>query len=149
MQLRRLAVPALVPTAFLLGTFVNTGFTQQGAMPDPVVVSVAFMKVDPAKDEEYRRLEREIWRPIHQERIRQGLMRSWTVYAVRFPSGSKRDYDYAIVNTHKSVADMERSIMDVVQKVHPNTPWAELVRRTVAARDQVRGEMWYQIDHIQ
>lgn len=148
MQLRRLVLPALVPTAFLLGTLVNTGFTQQAA-PDPLVVSVAFMKVDPAKHDEYRRLERELWRPMHQERIRQGQMRSWTVYAVRFPSGSKRDYDYAVVNTYKSVADMERSIVDVVPKVHPNLSVDELSRRTGAARELVRGEMWYQIDHVQ
>lgn len=148
MQLRRLVVPALVPTAFLLGTLVNTGFTQQ-AMPEPLVVSVAFMKVAPDAHEEYRRLEREVWRPIHQERIRQGLMRSWTVYAVRFPSGTRREYDYAIINTHKSVADMERSIEGIVSKVHPNVPVAELFRRTGAAREQVRGEMWYQIEHIQ
>lgn len=148
MQLRRLVLPALVPTAFLLGTLVNTGFTQQAA-PDPLVVSVAFMKVDPAKHDEYRRLERELWRPMHQERIRQGQMRSWTVYAVRFPSGSKRDYDYAVVNTYKSVADMERSIVDVVPKIHPNLSVDELSRRTGAARELVRGEMWYQIDHIQ
>lgn len=148
MQLRRLAVPALVPTAFLLGTFVNTGITQQAA-PAPLVVSVSFMKVDPAKDEEYRRLEREIWRPMHQERIRQGLMRSWTMYAVRFPGGIKREYDYALVNTYNSVADMERSIVDLVPKIHPTIPVPELSRRTFAARDVVRGEMWYQVDHIQ
>lgn len=149
MQLRRLALPALIPTAFLLGTFVNTGFTQQQAAPDPLVVSVAFMKVDPSKHEEYRRLEREIWRPMHQERIRQGQMRSWTVYAVRFPGGTKRDYDYAVVNTYNSMADMERSIVDLVPRIHPNLPLDELSRRTGAARELVRGEMWYRIDHIQ
>lgn len=149
MQLRRLVVPALVPTAFLLGTLVNTGFTQQQAAPEPLVVSVAFMKVPPGKNDEYRRLEREVWRPMHQERIRQGFMRSWTVYAVRFPSGTDRPYDYAVVNTYKSVADMERSIADVVPKIHPNVSLADLSTRTTAAREMVRGEMWYQIDHIQ
>ncbi len=149
MQLRRLVLPALIPTAFLIGTFVSTGFTQQQPAPDPLVVSVAFMKVDPTKHEEYRRLEREIWRPMHQERIRQGQMRSWTVYAVRFPSGTKRDYDYAVVNTYNSVADMERSIVDLIPKIHPNVSVAEISRRTGAARELVRGEMWYQIDHIQ
>ncbi|MEX2111265.1 MAG: hypothetical protein WD802_11710 [Gemmatimonadaceae bacterium] len=149
MQLRRLALPALIPTAFLIGTFVNTGFTQQQTTPDPLVVSVAFMKVDPTKHEEYRRLEREIWRPMHQERIKQGQMRSWTVYSVRFPSGTKREYDYAVVNTYKSVADMERSVADLIPRLHPNIPAAEVSRRTAAARELVRGEMWYQIDHIQ
>lgn len=148
MQIRRLVTPALVPTAFLLGTLVNTGFTQQAA-PDPLVVSVAFMKVDPEKHDEYRRLEREVWKPMHQERIRQGLMRSWTVYAVRFPGGTEREYDYAVVNTYKSMADMERSIVDVVPKIHPNLSIADLSARTGAAREMVRGEMWYQIEHIQ
>ena len=69
-------------------------------------------------------------------------------YAVRFPSGTRREYDYAVVNTYKSVADMERSIEDVVPKIHPNIPVGELFRRTGAAREQVRGEMWYQIEHI-
>jgi hypothetical protein len=147
-QLRRIAVPALIPTAFLIGTFVNIGFTQQAA-PPPLVVSVAFMKVDPTKDDEYRRLEREIWRPMHQERIRQGQMRSWTVYQVRFPFGTKKEYDYAVVNTYNSVADMERSILDVFPRIHPNMPVAELSRRTFSARELVRGEMWYQVDHIQ
>ena len=38
MRIRHLAVPALIPTAFLLGTLVNTGFTQQAA--NPAVVEV-------------------------------------------------------------------------------------------------------------
>jgi hypothetical protein len=76
-------------------------------------------------------------------------MRSWTVYAVRFPTGTQRDYDYAVVNTYKSMADMERSIVDIVPKIHPNLSIADLSTRTGAAREMVRGEMWYQIDHIQ
>ena len=148
MQIRRIAIPALIPTAFLLGTLVNTGFTQQGPS-NPLVVQVAYMKVDPLKDEEYRRLEREIWKPMHQENIRQGHMRSWTVYAVRFPIGTKREYDYAVVNNYNSLADIDRPLADIASKVHPNMPLAELGRRTFSARDLVRGELWYQIDQAQ
>ena len=148
MRLRRLLLPALValiPTAFLLGTLVNTGFTQQAAT-NPLLVAVDYMKVDPLKDEEYGRLEREIWKPMHQERIRQGHLRSWTMYRVRFPAGTKREYDYVTVNTYNSMADADRSIDDIASKVHPNMPLADLFRRTVSARDMVRGELWYQID---
>ena len=144
MQIRRLAVPALIPTAFLLGTLVNTGFTQQAA--NPAVVEVGCMKVDPLKEEEYLKLEHDLWRPVHQERIKQGHMRSWTLYAVRFPSGSKNECDYRTVNVYNSLADMERPIGEVFTKVHPNVPLAEVGRRTITARDFRTGEVWYQVD---
>jgi hypothetical protein len=143
-QIRRLAVPALIPTAFLLGTLVNTGFTQQAA--NPAVVEVGCMKIDPLKEEEYLKLEHDLWRPVHQERIKQGHMRSWTLYSVRFPSGSKNECDYRTVNVYNSLADMERPIGEVFTKVHPNVPLAEVGRRTVTARDFRTGEVWYQVD---
>lgn len=147
MHIRHLVVPALIPTAFLLGAFVNTGFTQQAAAPP--IVEVACMKVDPARNAEYLALEHDIWRPLHQERIRQGRMRSWTVYAVRYPAGTQRECDYRVVNTYNSLADIDRPIADIVAKVHPSTAIAELARRTYAARELVRGELWYQVDQSQ
>lgn len=147
MQIRHLAVPALIPTAFLLGTLVNTGFTQQATTP--VVVEVGCMKVDPLKNDEYLKLEHDIWRPMHQERIRKGHMRSWTLYGVRYPSGSHRECDYRTLNTYSSLADMDRSIEDVAAKVHPTLSLAELGRRTVSGRDFVHGELWYQVDQAQ
>lgn len=148
MHIRRLMVPALIPTAFLLGTFVNTGFTQQAAATPPIV-EVACMKVDPLKDEEYLKLEHDLWRPVHQERIKQGRMRSWKVYVVRYPTGSQRECDYRVVNTYNSLADIDRPIADVFAKIHPSVPIAEVGRRTVSARDLTRGELWYQVDQTQ
>lgn len=148
MQIRHLAVPALIPTAFLLGTFVNTGFTQQAAA-NPVVVEVGCMKVDPVKNDEYLKLEHDIWRPMHQERIKQGHMRSWTLYEVRYPAGSQRECDYRTVNTYNSYADTELPIAAIAAKVHPNIPIAELARRTYTGRDMTHGELWYQVDHAQ
>lgn len=144
MRIRHLAVPALIPTAFLLGTLVNTGFTQQAA--GPTVVEVGCMKIDPLKEEDYLKMEHDLWRPVHQERIKQGHMRSWTLYSVRFPSGSKNECDYRTVNVYNSLADMERPIGEVFTKVHPNIPLAEVGRRTITARDFRTGEVWYQVD---
>ena len=148
MRIRRFLVPALIPTAFLLGTFVNTAFTQQAAA-NPTVVEVGCMKVDPLKNDDYLKLEHDIWKPMHQERIRQGRMRSWTLYEVRYPAGSQRECDYRTLNTYNSLADTDRPIADIVAKVHPSMPMAELVRRTVSGRDFARGELWYQVDHAQ
>jgi hypothetical protein len=146
-HIRRLVAPALIPTAFLLGTFVNTGFTQQAATAP--IVEVACMKVEPGKNAEYLALEHDIWKPIHQERIKQGRMRSWTVYAVRYPVGSQRECDYRVVNTYNSIADIDRPNADIFAKVHPSIPIAELGRRTFSARELTRGELWYQVDQTQ
>ena len=148
MQIRHLAVPALIPTAFFLGTFVNTGFTQQAAAT-PTILEVACMKVDPLKNDEYLKLEHDLWKPVHQERIKQGHMRSWTLYGVRYPSGSQRECDYRTVNVYNSLADMDRPIADVFAKVHPNVPIAEVGRRTISGRDFRNGELWYQVDQAQ
>jgi hypothetical protein len=130
-----------------MGSFVNTGFTQ-GAAPPPVV-EVACMKVDPLKESDYLKLEHDLWRPVHQERIKQGRMRSWTVYEVRYPTGSQRECDYRVVNTYGSLADVDRPIADIFAKVHPTVPIGEVGRRTIAARDLTKGELWYQVDQTQ
>jgi len=141
-------VPALIPTAFLLGSLVNTGFTQQ-ATPRPTIIEVACMKVDPAKVEDYVSMERNTWKPMHQERVRQGRLRSWTLYEVRFPAGTERECDYRTVNTYNALADIDRPIDDIVAKVHPSVPFAELARRTYAGRNLTRSELWYQVDQTQ
>jgi len=144
-QIRRLLVPALIPAAFLLGTTVNTGIARQQPQLDAPVVQIAFMKVAAGRGAEYLALERDLFRPIFQERVRQGISRSWTVYSVRFPAGSKREYDYAVVNTYNTLADVERSSAEIAAKIHPNISSEELTRRTLAARDLVRGEVWYKV----
>jgi hypothetical protein len=147
-QIRQLAVPALIPTAFLLGTFVNTGLTQQAAATPPVV-EVSCMKVDPLKEDDYLKMERDLWKPVHQERIKSGRMRSWTLYEVRYPAGSQRECDYRTVNVYSTLTDIDRPISEVFTKVHPGVPIADVVRRTVAGRDMRQAELWYQVDQAQ
>jgi len=147
-QIRQLVVPALIPTAFLLGTLVNTGFTQQAA-PSPAVVEVSCMKVDPLKEEDYLKMEHDLWKPVHQERIKQGYMRSWVLYAVRYPAGSQRECDYRTVNTYNTLTDIDRPIAPVFTKVHPGVSISDVVRRTVAGRDMRQAELWYQVDQSQ
>jgi hypothetical protein len=141
-------VPALIPTAFLLGTFVNTGFTQQAAAT-PTVVEVSCMKVDPLKADDYLKMEHDLWKPVHQERIKTGRMRSWALYEVRYPAGSQRECDYRTVNTYNTLTDIDRPVADVFTKVHPGVPIADVVRRTVAGRDMRQAELWYQVDQAQ
>ena len=144
-------VPAAAAVSFLAGTLTSAALSQGGgrAQPAPAVVSVAFMKVEPDRAGDYLRLEREIWMPIHRERIRRGQLRSWTLYEVQFPFGTETEYGFVTVNVHDSLADLERDLGDVFGRVHPTVPLDTLARRTYGARRLVRGEVWRRVEHLQ
>jgi hypothetical protein len=70
------------------------------AQPTPPAYALfEFMKITPGKEAEYRRLEREVWMPIHKERVRTGLIKSWSLWGMRFPGGTAREYDIIAVTT--------------------------------------------------
>ena len=72
MDLRAPIGMALVPAAFLVVSLTSGAITQA---PPPVYV-ISYMKAAPGRTQDYQRLEQEIWKPMHQERIRAGQMTS-------------------------------------------------------------------------
>lgn len=65
----------------------------QPATP-PRYVQIDYMKVEPGRGQQYVKLEQDIFKPIHQDRISKGTIESWAVYAVRYPAGTNREYDF-------------------------------------------------------
>ncbi len=147
MTKKRWVLSAIVTASFLMGVLVTTAFTQSQAAS--FVAEVSFMKVEPGKGPEYLRLERELWKPVHQERIRTGRMKSWSLYRVEYPYGTEREYGFVTVGVHNSITDLERGIEDVFAKVHPNVQMTDVSGRTLSARRLVRGEMWRRLEHIE
>ena len=132
--------------AFLAGSLSSAASSQAQQPQRPSVYIVNFIKANPAKYQEYLQLERETWKPVHQERIRAGQMRSWALYGVQYPFGTSLEYDFVTIDTYASLADAERDISPVFAKVHPSAPFSEIGSRTEAARSIVRGEVWSRID---
>lgn len=149
MPKKKWGLSGIVALSFLMGVLVTTAFTQSQAQP--LVVDVGFMKVEPGKGPDYLRFERELWKPVHQERIRTGRLKSWSLYQVGYPHGTEREYGFVTVNVYNSINDLERSIEieDVFAKVHPNVRMSEISAQTQNARRLVRGEMWRRLEHIE
>ncbi len=145
MRVKTPALVALVAGSFLGGSVVSAARTQQ--QPPPVYF-VNFMKVQPGKLADYIRLEQEVWKPVHQERVRAGQMHSWALYAVQYPYGAAREYDFVTIDVYASLADAERSIEDVLRKVHPNLAGDQIGTQTEGARSLVRGEVWQRVDQV-
>lgn len=139
-----LALTAIL--SFLAGGALTAAL---GAAAPPLVVVVDYMKTAPGREDAYVRLERELWKPVHTARIRAGAMRSWSLYKVRFPHGAAVPYDYVTVNVFDSVADADRDPLAWFPQVHPERTVPEVMRDTEAARELVRGELWYRLDHAE
>jgi hypothetical protein len=58
-------------------------YSQEG--PSLFVV-LDFMKVQPSQHSVYLEVEQDIWKPMHQERIHQGIIVGWFLYALEFSS---------------------------------------------------------------
>jgi L-rhamnose mutarotase len=86
-----------VKSLLLLAAFVLSSFMLVAQNTETTFFIVETMKSAPGKTDEYVKAEREVWKRIHQERIKQGLILGWNLYAVRSPSGTSAPYDYVTV----------------------------------------------------
>lgn len=139
-----------MPWVLTAASLAVTGMVavQSAERPSRIYV-VDFMKVEPGGGDRYVEVETEWWKPVHAERIRRGLMHSWSLYRVRYPDGVAKDYDFVTVNVYDSFADSELDPFVLLAEVHPDADRAEIEKETLASRRMVRGEIWYRIDHLE
>jgi hypothetical protein len=105
-------------------------------------VTVEQMKVAPGQDSAYLALEK-AWRPLHEARVKAGLAQGWYLYRVTSPSGSSADHNYVTVAIYGTFAAMENPYpQDLVAKVVPAKDMDAFNKKTLAAREFVRGETW-------
>ena len=110
-----------------------------------IYLETAYMKVAPGGSGDYTELEK-FWKPIHQERVNAGNILGWFLYEVESPRGSEVHHNYVIVTVYPSFEATRNSYPEGVwEKVHPGMNWEEVSARTLAARDNVRGETWREV----
>jgi hypothetical protein len=114
-----------------------------------IVAQVSYMKAEPGEVGKYLNLEREIWKPIHQERMNDGKILRWSLYSVRYPGGTGHDYNYVTVTFHESRADVENPEFGTyAERAHPDKNLSVLFERMYDARELVRSELWTRVDRL-
>ena len=123
--------------------------TTPAAPMGPKFAVFEYIKIEPGKGADYRKIEQEVWVPIHRERVKQGIIKSWSAWGIRFPGGADREYDRVIITTFDKFADVETPYPPALfTKVFPNTLAVELVTRTRALSRIVRSELVMLIDSV-
>jgi len=127
---------------FLLMT---TGFNLYGQVSPSLFIVADYMKVPPEKLNEYLQVEQTIWKPLHRQRINQGIIVGWYLYAVNF-AGTESEFNYVVLNLYDDQEHLESPwSADILAEVHPKLEAQDIMAQTIKCRENVRSELFYSI----
>ena len=140
------------PLACLVAVFLASAALVGPALaqdPSSIYIQVDYMKVLPGMETEYMAVEREIWKPVHEERQRRGDLLDWGLYNTMYASPDAA-YDFVTVNMYRGPTQVDGSGWEAaMQAAHPQAEINALVERTRAAREVVRTELWALLSSVQ
>ena len=99
-----------------------------------------FMKTNDGQENEYVRQEKEIYKPIHQEFIKDGKRTSWGLSQLIVPVAEGSQYNYV---TSNAFTDWDKSYSITIDDYY--TTYNKLFPKTTApqsARKMVKTEVW-------
>lgn len=130
---------ATLATLAALGCLAAPALAQA---PQTVYVHLTYMKVAPGAEMDYVDLEREVWRPIHEEQRRRGELLNWNLYGVAF-APFETPYDYVAVTAFSDLDYLESDGWeDAFRAVHPDADYDDVIGRTQRAREIIHTEVW-------
>ena len=108
-----------------------------------------FMRVDyintkdtSDKGDTYLKIESELWKPIHEERVRRGIVLYRGLYNVIAGEPDVR-YDYIVVSVYDDFAKLDGyRLEEIVAVVYPSDKPEEIIRQTNLTREVVQTEIW-------
>lgn len=143
--------------AFLAGTLVPTASTQtsttaeaQAQTSRPRYIRVDYMKIPAGRSVEYRNLETDLWRPVHELRLKEGLISSWGLYGHHFPGGAL-DYQYVTVTEFPTLRSMDADRLDyprLFAEVYPSKSYQEIQKQTEDSRIMVQTDIWALLESV-
>lgn len=122
-----------------LSSFILLGFSQNSLAQEKPFFLVEYMKVKPGMNEKYLESESKHWKPVHQERVKDGTILDWALYRIAHPSGTGTEYDYVTVTVFPNYAKMESPMnLDHFKTAHPNGNPEQMMEQTGNSRNLVK-----------
>lgn len=148
-QLKKIKFIASCGLCFVLGAFVPLKkIHAQADSPKEVYYLMAFMKSKAGQDPV--KMEQDLWKPVHADRVAKGLLDSWTVMQPVF--SGPHPYDYITIETSTSMEKLTsgRSMLPSIEKAWgpDKSKYKEYGERTENARERVGAELWVVVDGV-
>jgi hypothetical protein len=97
-------------------------------------IDVSFIK---SKSADYVNFEKNVWKPINQQMIKEGKKSGWYLYKLKYPQGTEAEYDYIVVNVFPDWNQLTFSSEDLTAVLkNMNSKWKpdSLLKKTDANR---------------
>ena len=107
---------------------------------------MAFLK---SNSDEFLKMEKEVWKPVHTQIIKEGKKIAWYMYRVKYPAGEKPAYDYVRFNVYSDwnqVLAPYEGVNDIIKKVHPGMNVPDFLKETAQSRKLAWEQLFEVID---
>src|SRR5690348_18328105 len=146
--MKRLAVIATCVLCFTLGTLVPIrGTHAQDSTSGHTVYVVDYMKSRLGQDP--FKMERDLWKPLHQEVLKNGGISSWAV--MRPVLAGPHNYDYITVTGYRSMeayTKWETVYLPTAEKIWGKDKVQSSMTQTDQGRDMLGSEMYVVVDEV-
>lgn len=123
---------------------VSTGDGRPVDIVEGDIIRTDLMKIAPDRAADYYSLEREHWLPMQTQRMKEGAVKSWTLWSFVSPSGSGRRYDAMTSTIYKDLnaAMANPGYEALYRKLFPDRSPASVFDRTRTTRTIVQSDLW-------
>ncbi|HLO81222.1 MAG TPA: hypothetical protein VK166_09695 [Chitinophagaceae bacterium] len=113
-------------------------------------VIIEYIKVKPAMRANFLKLQKEVWKKVEQERIKQGKISCWELYEVLYPTGSSSEYDYVMyhkVTGWNAIEGISEGNDEIFKKTLSKEQLA-MIEKPNDSEEMVKKEIWQVEDKI-
>ena len=128
---------------------LRAGTQEPEGAPDAKYAVVNFMKYPEGGAGAFAEVETQVWQPVHQKRVDNGIMAGWGLYSLEMPFGTEVQYNAVTADFYHKFEDINVPFYEEYMKmVHPNANLEEIEKKTMESKDLVRGIITELVDSL-
>jgi hypothetical protein len=116
--------------------------------PPSKYIQVDLMRPAAGKTADYIKMEKETFLPLHNERIKMGILKGWGLYEKLMPVDSRMEFEYVTVNYYDDLNKMSEGYAESVKKVFPQKDMNAMFTETEGTRTMVQSGIWKLMHYV-
>jgi len=116
--------------------------------PPSKYMQVDLMHPAAGKTADYIKMEKETFLPLHKERVKMGILKSWGLYEKIMPVDTRMEYEYVTVNFYDDLNKLGDGYAESVKKLFPQKDMNAMFNETEATRTMVQSGIWKLMNYV-
>jgi len=116
--------------------------------PPAKYMEVDLMHPADGKTADYIKMEKETFLPLHNERVKMGILKSWSLYEKIMPVDTRMGYEYVTVNFYDDLNKLNDGYAESVKKLYPQKDMTSMFNETSAVRTMVQSGIWKLMSYV-